>query len=111
MQQSTNNAFVESLNGKFEAEYLNASGLLRLKNTRSKCEGWRKDYNEVRPHGSIGHKAPIKLARSSEQASVLCGSSAENISDRSVQHCGQLQAGPTSGEVQGNTFICMLWRL
>lgn len=64
----TDNAFIESFNGKFRAECLNASWFLSLEDARSKCEAWRIDYNEVRPHSSIGHKAPIELARASGQA-------------------------------------------
>lgn len=64
----TDNAFVEAFNGKFRAECLNASWFLSLDDARSKCEAWRCDYNEVRPHSSIGHKAPIELARASGQA-------------------------------------------
>lgn len=64
----TDNAFIESFNGSFRAECLNASWFLSLEDARSKCEAWRIDYNEVRPHSSIGHKAPIELARASGQA-------------------------------------------
>ncbi|MGO6748229.1 integrase core domain-containing protein [Rhizobium ruizarguesonis] len=28
---------------------------------REKMEDWRRDYNEVRPHGAIGNKVPILL--------------------------------------------------
>ena len=64
----TDDAFVESFNGSFRAECLNASWFLSLEDARSRCEAWRQDYNDVRPHSSIGHKAPIELARASGQA-------------------------------------------
>lgn len=64
----TDNAFCESFNGKFRAECLNASWFLSLEDARSKCEAWREDYNEVRPHSAIGHKASMELARASGQA-------------------------------------------
>ena len=64
----TDNAFIESFNGSFRAECLNASWFLSLEDARSKCEAWRADYNEVRPHSSSGDKAPIELARASGQA-------------------------------------------
>lgn len=57
----TDNAFIESLNGKFRAECLNANWFLSLGEARRKCESWRRDYNEVRPHSSIGNKVPIEL--------------------------------------------------
>ena len=61
----TDNAFIESFNGSFRAECLNASWFLTLQDARSKCEAWRADYNEVHPHSSIGQKTPVELARSS----------------------------------------------
>src|SRR5262249_43935649 len=57
----TDNAFIESFNGKFRAECLNAHWFMRLDDARRKCEAWRRDYNEERPHSSIGNKAPIEL--------------------------------------------------
>ena len=57
----TDNAFIESLNGKFRAECLNANWFLSLDEARSKCEAWRRDYNEVRPHSAIGNEVPIRL--------------------------------------------------
>ena len=57
----TDNAFIESFNGKFRAECLNAHWFMSLDDARRKCEAWRRDYNEERPHSSIGNKAPIDL--------------------------------------------------
>jgi hypothetical protein len=41
----TDNAFIESLNGKFRAECLNAHWFMSLDDARAKCEAWRRDYN------------------------------------------------------------------
>lgn len=57
----TDNAFIESLNGSFRAECLNAHWFLDLADARRKCEAWRRDYNEVRPHSSIGNRPPVEL--------------------------------------------------
>ena len=57
----TDNAFIESLNGKFRAECLNAHWFLSLEDARRKMEDWRRDYNEHRPHSAIGNKRPIEL--------------------------------------------------
>jgi putative transposase len=59
----TDNAFIESLNGKFRAECLNANWFLSLDEARRKCEAWRRDYNEVRPHSAIGNQVPAVLHR------------------------------------------------
>jgi len=43
----TGNAFIESRNGKFRSECLNAHWFLTLDDARSKMEEWRKNYNPV----------------------------------------------------------------
>jgi putative transposase len=48
----TDNAFIESFNGKFRAECLNAHWFMSLDDARRKCEAWRRDYNEERAHRS-----------------------------------------------------------
>jgi putative transposase len=57
----TDNAFIESFNGKFRAECLNAHWLMSLDDARQKCEDWRRDYNEERPDSAIGNKPLITL--------------------------------------------------
>jgi putative transposase len=57
----TDNALIESFNGKFRAECLNAHWFMSLDDARRKIEDWLKDYNEVRPHSVNGNKTPISL--------------------------------------------------
>jgi len=57
----TDNAFAESFNGKVRAECLNTAWFMSLDDARSKCEAWRRDYNEHRPHSAIGDKCPTVL--------------------------------------------------
>ena len=57
----TDNAFIESFNGKFRNECLNAHWFMSLDDARQKMEDWLKDYNEVRPHSAIGNNPPISL--------------------------------------------------
>lgn len=61
----TDNAFIESFNGKFRAECLNAHWFMSLGDAVTKCEAWRRDYNEERPHSAIGNKPPITLQKRS----------------------------------------------
>ncbi|UES60192.1 IS3 family transposase (plasmid) [Roseibium aggregatum] len=63
------NGFVESFNGSFRDECLNAHWFLSLADAAEKLEDWRKDYNEHRPHGSIGNKVPMALMKSEHAAS------------------------------------------
>jgi putative transposase len=57
----TDNAFIESFNGKFRMECLNAHWFMSLDDARRKCAAWRREYNEERPHSAIGNKPPITL--------------------------------------------------
>jgi putative transposase len=57
----TDNAFIETFNGRFRAECLNAHWFLTLDDARTKMEEWRRYYNDDRPHGAIGNKCPIAL--------------------------------------------------
>ena len=62
----TDNAFIESFNGKFRVECLNTHWFMSLDDARSKMEDWRRDYNEVRPHSAIGNNPPISLMNGSD---------------------------------------------
>ena len=57
------NAFVESFNGKMRDECLNQHWLEDVAEARSVIEAYREDYNEVRPHSSLGQRTPSEFAR------------------------------------------------
>ena len=59
----TQNAFVESFNGKFRDSCLNQHWFRSLDEAREMIETWRKDYNEVRPHSALGYQPPAVFAR------------------------------------------------
>ncbi len=52
------NAFAESFNGRLRDECLNTNWFLSLRHAREVIEDWRKDYNTVRPHSSLGGLTP-----------------------------------------------------
>jgi len=52
------NGYIESFNGKFRDECLNNHWFLDLADAKTKIEAWRQDYNEVRPHSSLGDLTP-----------------------------------------------------
>ena len=54
----TDKACIESLNGKFRAECLNAHWFMSRDDARVKCEAWRRNNHEVRPQCVIGNKTP-----------------------------------------------------
>jgi putative transposase len=58
----TQNAFVESFNGRFRDECLNEHWFESLAEAREVIEEWRLDYNQVRPHSSLGDLTPEEYA-------------------------------------------------
>ncbi len=59
----TQNAFVESFNGKFRDCFLNLHCFASLDDARSIIRQWRDHYNAVRPHRSPDNKPPALFAR------------------------------------------------
>jgi putative transposase len=58
----TQNAYIESFNGKFRDECLNDHYFSNLAHARSTIAEGRRDYNEQRPHSSIGRIPPAQFA-------------------------------------------------
>ena len=59
----TDNAFIESFNGRVRQECLNKNWFLSLEDARKKVENWRQEYNNERPHSALGQMAPAQFAR------------------------------------------------
>ena len=59
----TQNAYIESFNGKFRDECLNQNWFVDLADARQIIEAWRVDYNTLRPHSSLGYQTPEEFAR------------------------------------------------
>ena len=56
------NGRVESFNGRFRDECLNANWFPTLRDAPQKVERWRAEYNSDRPHSSLGYLTPIEFA-------------------------------------------------
>jgi putative transposase len=56
------NGYMESFNGKLRDECLNEHVFSSLAEARRLIEAWRVDYNEVRPHSSLGYQTPEEFA-------------------------------------------------
>jgi putative transposase len=59
----TQNAFVESFNGRFRDECLNEHEFSTLAEARDIIEDWRLDYNANRPHRSLKNQTPEEFVR------------------------------------------------
>lgn len=59
----TQNAYIESFNGRFRDECLNENQFGTLAEARTIIESWRLDYNTTRPHRALKDLAPEEFAR------------------------------------------------
>ena len=62
------NGLIESFNGSLRDECLNEEIFDSLADARQKLALWRYDYNNVRPHSSLGNQTPAEARRALEQS-------------------------------------------
>jgi putative transposase len=58
----TDNGHIESFNARLRDECLNVHQFTSIDHARAVIEAWRIDYNEHRPHGSLGDLTPAEYA-------------------------------------------------
>lgn len=75
----TQNAYIESFNGKFRDECLNEQWFTSVDHAKTVIATWRRDYNEARPHSSLGKRTPAEFAST-------------------LRDSGQLTPNPTSSD-------------
>ena len=68
------NGRIESFNGKLRDECLRISWFYNLWDARRKIQLWREEYNQRRPHSSLGYRTPAEFAKIS--AGEGCGKDA-----------------------------------
>jgi transposase InsO family protein len=56
------NGYIESFNGKLRDELLNREIFTSLAEARILIEGWRKEYNQERPHSALKYRPPAPEA-------------------------------------------------
>ena len=69
------NGYIESFNGKFRDEHLNESWFETLQQARTAASIWKQDYNQVRPHSSVGRIPPAEFAHLHRQRAANEGES------------------------------------
>ena len=63
----TQNAFIESFNGRLRDEFLNETLFPSLNHARATLTAWRMDYNTERPHSRLGWQTPAQFAQTFTQ--------------------------------------------
>jgi len=85
------NGYIESFNGKLRDEILNREVFYSVKEAKIIVEDWRLDYNNHRPHSSLGYMTPAAYATScnlpGSAALRLADCKAKNV-DNSLIECG-----------------------
>ena len=66
----TQNAHIESFNGRLREECLNVSWFWNLLDARAKIAAWREDYNSRRPHSALRYLTPEEFARRAASPSL-----------------------------------------
>jgi putative transposase len=84
----TDNAYIESFNARFRLECLNEHWFMSLEDAREKMEEWRRDYNQNRPHSSLGNVPP-------EEYAILNG----------VAEAGKIRLEETNNDDSQNIFL------
>lgn len=67
------NGRVESFNGRFRDECLNANWFMTLMEARKKIERWRDEYNRERPHSSLAYQTPEEFANACSELTNRMG--------------------------------------
>ena len=62
------NGYNESFNGKLRDELLNLEIFYTLREAQILIADWRREYNEFRPHSSLGYRPPAPVAFAPEEA-------------------------------------------
>lgn len=57
----TQNAFIESFNGKFRTEFLDQHWFSTITEVKHATNKWRRNYNEARPHSALGYLTPVEF--------------------------------------------------
>jgi len=68
----TQNAYIESFNGKFRDECLNEHWFSTLAEARVLINEWRRDYNERRPHSALDYLTPSEFAARARTSDSTC---------------------------------------
>ena len=90
----TQNARVESFNGRFREECLTVSWFQNLFDARRKIAAWRRDYNEQRPHSSLNYRTPAEFA-------ITSGSCGQDAGCARLENASGVSHFPTASAATG----------
>lgn len=83
--KSVENAYIESFNASLRKECLNSHWFHTLEEAKQTIESWRGEYDQVRPHNSLGNLSPGEHADNHDQQGA---SEASTLTLEAVQLMG-----------------------
>jgi len=86
------NGLVESFNGKFRDECLSLEWFRSRAEAKAVIETWRRHYNEVRPHSSLGYLTPAAFAAAIKEQNAAPA----QATGRTAAVCGALALRPAA---------------
>ena len=106
----TQNAFIESFNGRLRDELLNEVLFISLAHARAELATWQADYNTQRPHSQLGWLTPAEFAVNSTQplqrpsgAALVEGSAPMTVARTAQMGSTHGETLPTAGSNLGLT--------
>jgi putative transposase len=82
------NGVTESFNGKFRDECLSLEWFRSRAEAKVVIEAWRRHYNEVRPHSSLGYLTPTEFV------ARLANAASRHATGQGAAVCGPPRPGP-----------------
>ena len=82
------NGVAESFNGKFRDECLSLEWFRSRAEAKVVIEAWRRHYNEVRPHSSLGYLTPTEFV------ARLANAASRHATGQGAAVCGPPRPGP-----------------
>ena len=86
------NGATESFNGKFRDECLSLEWFRSRAEAKVVIESWRRHYNEVRPHSSLGYLTPAEFVTKIEEQDAA----SEPATGRTAAVCGASALRPVA---------------
>jgi putative transposase len=80
------NGYIESFNGKLRDELLNGEIFDTLYEAKVLVDRWRREYNHIRPHSSLGYKPPAPEAVLPNDSLLLLGSAPLHLTTTATQN-------------------------
>ena len=94
----TQNAFIESFNGRLRDELLNEVLFTSLAHARVELAAWQTDYNTQRPHSQLGWLTPAEFTVNSTRCMQRPSGAALIESSAPMAVAPTAQMGSTHGE-------------